>query len=294
MLTFGLALPTTRAGATREVIEAGAQVAVQLGWTTVWATDHVLVPRDAAAEYGRIFEAITTLAWVGARHETLALGTSVIVVPQRGAVVLAKELATLDALSAGRLVVGVGVGWNEMEFANLGAGERFHHRGAYLDETIALWRHLWSGAAGPFHGTFHRLDDFAFEPLPAQGSALPILVGGRSAAALRRAGALGDGYQSSSTSPAEYAQRVPAVRAAAEAAGRPLPRLSARVTVRRDAGGSGGYALTGGSAAMLDEVRAFAALGVEHLVVGFEPREPGAFVEAVERFDREVARAAIG
>jgi len=163
MASFGLVLPTMRAGASSEVIEAGAEAAERLGWTTVWTTDHVLVPHAAAGEYGRIYEAITTLAWVGARHPRLRLGTSVIVVPQRNAVVLAKELATLDALSEGRLLVGVGVGWNESEFANLGATERFSRQGAYLDETIRLWRHLWSGSSQPFEGALHQLHDFVYE-----------------------------------------------------------------------------------------------------------------------------------
>jgi probable F420-dependent oxidoreductase len=292
MLSFGLVLPTLRAGASREVIEAGAEVAQRLGWTTVWTTDHVLVPRAAAREYGRIYEAITTLAWVGARHPALLLGTSVIVVPQRSAVVLAKELATLDSLSDGRLLVGVGVGWNEAEYGNLGVADRFSRRGAYLDETIGLWRHLWSGSHGPFEGTFHDLHDFTFEPLPVQRARLPILVGGGSDGALRRAGSLGDGYHSSDTSPAAYGLRIPAIRAAAEASKRAMPRLSARINVRSGPLVGGEYSLSGRASAMVEEVRAFASIGVEHLALGFEPREPDAFVAAVERFDRDVVTEA--
>ena len=198
-MRFGLILRNTGPASSREAIEAGAEAAERLGWETVWTTDHVLVPRAAAAEYGRTFEAIATLAWVGARHPRLKLGTSVIVVPQRNAVLLAKELATLDVLSEGRLVVGVGVGWNETEYANLGASDRFHRRGAYLDETIRLWRHLWSGSSKPFEGAFHSFEDFTFGPLPAQRERVPIVVGGSSPAALRRAGALGDGYHGRST-----------------------------------------------------------------------------------------------
>ena len=292
MISFGVALPTMRAGASRELIEAAAETAERLGWSTVWTTDHVLVPASSAAEYGRIYEAITTLAWVGARHPDLRLGTSVIVVPQRNAVVLAKELATLDALSGGRVLAGVGAGWNEAEFANLATTDRFPRRGAYLDETIRLWRHLWSGSREPFTGAFHEIRDFAFEPLPVQGANLPVIVGGHSPAALRRAGTLGDGYHSSSTGPEAYGQRLPLIRAAAEASGRPMPALSARVAVDDGAPGGGGYRLSGSPADMLAEVRAFAGLGVEHLAVGFEPRDPEGYVAAMERFDREVARGA--
>lgn len=286
-MDYGLCLPNFPAGASPEGIDAGAGAAVRLGWSTVWTTDHVLVPHDAADEYGQIYEALLTLAWVAARHPTIRLATSVIVVPQRNAVMLAKELATLDSLSGGRVVAGVGVGWNRVEFANLGVAERFGQRGAYLDETIALWRHLWSGSTEPFLGRFHSLEDFTFGPLPDQGARLPIVVGGRAEPALRRAGRLGDGYHSSASSPSQYAERLPIVRAAAEAAGRPMPWLSARVRVEFDRQSSG-YALRGSPEAIAAEVRTFADLGVTHLALWFGATDPGELVARAERFSREV------
>jgi probable F420-dependent oxidoreductase len=289
-MKFGLTLRNTGAGSSAEAIEAGAETAERLGWETVWTTDHVLVPQSAAAEYGRTFEAIETLAWVGARHRHLKLGTSVIVVPQRNAVLLAKELATLDVLSEGRLIVGVGVGWNETEFANLGASDRFHRRGAYLDETIRLWRHLWSGSSEPFEGAFHSFEDFTFGPLPSQRERVPIVVGGGSPAALRRAGALADGYHATRSMPDELAGRIPIVRAAAEGAGRPMPTFSARVAVTTERTEGAGYSLGGDPAAMLREIRAFESLGVEHLALVFEATEPAKLAAALERFDAEVVK----
>jgi probable F420-dependent oxidoreductase len=287
-LEYGLCLPNFPDGATRDGIDAGADIAERLGWSTVWTTDHVLVPRDDAGDYGRIYEAILTLAWVGGRHPGIRLGTSVIVVPQRNAVLLAKELATLDSLTGGRVVAGVGVGWNEPEFANLGVAGRFAVRGAYLDETIRLWRHLWSGSTETFHGRFHRIEDFTFGPLPEQAP-LPIVVGGRDARALRRAGALADGYHSSATGPARYADRIPIVRAAAEAAGRPMPWLSARVRVAFGANDGNAYAMRGSPDEIATEVRAFAALGVTHLALSFDTTDPAELIARAERFDREVA-----
>jgi probable F420-dependent oxidoreductase len=287
-MDYGLCLPNFPAGASPEGIEAAAAVAERLGWSTVWTTDHLMVPGDAADEYGHIFEAILTLAWVGARHPRLRLGSSVIVVPQRNAVVLAKELASLDALSGGRVLAGVGVGWNREEFANLGVVERFHVRGAYLDETIRLWRHLWSGSTDPFQGRFHAFEDFRFSPLPVQDGGLPILVGGRSEPALRRAGELGDGYHSSASSPSQYGQRLPTIRAAAAAAGRPMPWLSARVRVEFEAPTSE-YAMRGSPEEIAAEVRAFAALGVTHLALSFGTTDPEALVTLAERFARDVA-----
>jgi alkanesulfonate monooxygenase SsuD/methylene tetrahydromethanopterin reductase-like flavin-dependent oxidoreductase (luciferase family) len=201
-------------------------------------------------------------------------------------VVLAKELATLDSLSGGRVIVGVGIGWNEREFANLAAADRFHVRGAYLDETIRLWRHLWSGATEPFQGRFHTIEDFVFGPLPVQAP-LPIVIGGRAEPALRRAGTRGDGYHSSSTGPAAYAKRLELIEAAATAAGRPMPALSARVRVEFD-GPADSYAMRGTPDEMAAEVRAFAAIGVEHLALAFQATDPDEVVRRVERFDREV------
>ena len=272
-----------------EGIEAAAEVAQRLGWSTVWTTDHVLVNEAAAGEYGRIYEAILTLAWVGAKYPGLRLGTSVIVVPQRNAVLLAKELATLDSLSGGRVIAGVGVGWSREEFANVGVEDRFRVRGAYLDETIRLWRHLWSGSREPFHGRFHTIDDFVFGPLPERGAALPIVVGGRAEAALRRAGSLADGYHSSAASPSSYGERVPIVRAAAEAAGRPAPWLSARVRVQFDSTTDRSYAMRGTPEEIAAEARAFAGHGVTHLALYFETTDPTEVVAQAERFAREVA-----
>ena len=286
-MDYGICLPNFPAGAAAEGIEAGAAVAEQLGWSTVWTTDHLLVPHSAAGEYGHIYEAILTLAWVGARHPTLRLGTSVIVVPQRNALILAKELASLDSLSGGRVIAGVGVGWNREEFANLASADRFGVRGAYLDETIGLWRHLWSGSAEPFRGRFHEFDDFVFSPLPAQGADLPIVVGGRSERALQRAGSLGDGYHTSATNPVQYAERLPIVRAAAEAAGRPVPWLSARVRVEFESAGEG-YAMRGSPDEIAAQVRAFADVGVTHLALSFVTTDPDQLKHMAERFAREV------
>lgn len=284
---YGICVPNFTAGASPAGLDGAADVAERLGWSTVWTTDHVLVPHSAADEYGQNYDAILTLAWIGARHPGVRLATSVIVVPQRNAVVLAKELATLDSLTGGRVIAGVGVGWNREEFANLAMADRFHVRGAYVDETIALWRHLWTGSNEPFHGRFHTIDDFVFGPLPGQGARLPIVVGGRAEAALRRAGTVGDGYHSSASSPEQYGERLPAIRAAADAAGRPMPWLSARVRVEFEAASSG-YAMRGSPEAIAAEVRKFAGLGVTHLALWFGTTDPGEVAGRAERFAREV------
>lgn len=287
-MDYGLALPHLGDDANLEGIAAAVDLAEERGFTDVWVTDHILVNRAAADDYGRIYEAVTTLAWIAGRTSRVRLGTSVIVVPMRNAVLLAKQLATLDALSGGRLIAGFGVGWSAEEFANVGVSDRFGERGAYTDETIALCRHLWSGSSEPFTGRFHQLSDFVFGPPPAQGANLPIWIGARDERALRRVGRLADAYHASAASPASLAGRLPVIRAAAEEAGRPMPRLSARVRVELDGGAQDYYTMHGSPADVAAEIRAFAALGVDHLALMFPPRDAAGLTSVVERFFGEV------
>jgi probable F420-dependent oxidoreductase len=286
---LGIALPNFLRGANVEAVEAAADTAERLGWHSAMTTDHLLVPQSAADLYGDVFEAVSVLAHLASRTTRLVLGTSVIVVPMRNAVVLAKELATIDAFSRGRLIAGVGIGWNEAEFGNVGVAERFAQRGRYLEETIAVWRHLWSGSQEPFEGRFFSFRDFVFGPLPVQSGGPPIWIGGRSEPALRRAGRLADGFHSSAASPDKYAEWIPVVRDAAEAAGRPVPRFSARVTVRFDGSPPpSGYVVAGDDEAVAAELARFVALGVDHLLVAFGEVAADRVVGAMERFDREV------
>src|SRR5688572_15130142 len=274
-MDFGLILPSYREGAVTESIDAAAETAARLRWHSVFTTDHILVePSERSEDYFNVFDAVVTVAHVAAREPSLRVGISVVVVPMRNAILLAKELATLDALSGGRLIAGVGVGWNKVEFGYVDATERFHRRGAYLEETIEIWRHLWRGDQGPFHGRFHDFDEVRFGPLPPQGENLPVWFGGRNESALRRAGRLGQGYHSSASGPDAYAPRVPLIRDTAAAAGRPELTFSARVRVSFDAPETSSYMLTGSPDAMIGELRQFEDLGVSHVAVDFAETDP--------------------
>jgi probable F420-dependent oxidoreductase len=295
-LAIGVAIPHYGLDSNVESIEAAVDTAERLAWSGgAWIQDHLLVEARSRDPYGRVFEAITTLAYVAGRTSRTILGTSVIVPPMRDAILLAKELASLDALSRGRLVVGVGAGWDEAEFVNLGHGSRFRDRGAYLDETIRLWRHLWSGATGPFEGRYLQLgEDYEFGPLPHRPAGPPIWIGGRSAAAYRRAGSVGDGFHSGElmTGPGGYAAAAAAVERAAKAAGRATPPMSARLNVRfgREHGWQR-FAIDGRPIDIVAGLEAFRSLGVSHVVCNFGLHEPEPLREAMERFDRQVVRA---
>ena len=210
----------------------------------------------------------------------------------RNAVLMAREVATIDALSGGRLTLGVGVGWSEAEFSNLGLDAVFHRRGAYLDESIAVWRHLWSGSEEPFNGRFHSVRRLPpSRPCLRRARRCPIYrwrwFRGRPAARRRgspTASTPRDGPASSTP------ERATAVREAALAAGRPEPAFSARVRVRfepRMASG-GTYAMTGTPDEMRCRRGRLREAGVSLLVLDLMETDPAAVVAALERFNRDI------
>ena len=293
-MDFGLILPSYRPGASVEGIEAASATIARLGWHSAFSTDHFLVGlTEREDDYRHIFDALATVVHVAARQPSLRVGISVLVVPMRNAVELAKELATIDVLSGGRLIVGIGGGWDEAEFGHLGLADRFRQRGAYMNEAIAIWRHLWGGGQGPFHGRFHSFEEVRFGPLPVQGAELEVWVGGRDEAALRRAGKLANGYHSSSTGPDNYGPRVPIVRAAAAEADRPEPRFSARFRVTFGQHDVPFFMLSGSPDQMIAKLREFEALGVSHVAVDLAETDPDKLVPLIEQFDAEVRAAYI-
>ena len=174
------------------------------GFESLWGGEHVILPDSIASKYpytpdGKIPaepdtpipDPLIWLAYAAAAAPTMKLGTCILIVPQRNPLVLAKELATLDQLSGGRLELGLGVGWMKEEFDALGID--WARRGARNDEYIAAMRALWSGPHAQFHGEFVDFEPATCSPRPVNGS-IPILVGGDSDAALRRAVRLADGY----------------------------------------------------------------------------------------------------
>lgn len=210
---FGVTLPNFHYGARPSAAHmlAVVRAAEAAGFQSIWATDHLLVG-SAFPRYGTLFESLTTLAWVAGQTDRLTLGTSVLVLPLRNAIAAAKQLATIDALANGRLIVAVGVGWLEAEYGFLGAD--FHRRGRLLDEGIDVLRNLWSEAR-PTHASEHyTYADTMFFPKPVQGGGPPIWIGGNSDAALRRAASRGDGWHADEVSPEDFARGVTRLGAA--------------------------------------------------------------------------------
>lgn len=207
---------------------------------SVWMPEHVVMAEDYEPLYeysedGRAPVAPTTmmpdplhwLTFVAALSESLLLGTGVLIGPQHSAAVLAKRLATLDALSGGRLRVGIGIGWQKEEYQAVGVPYR--DRGQRLDETLDAMRALWRDDPATFHGDFVRFDQVHCDTKPARPEGVPFHIGGSSQAAARRAGLRGDGFFPYVVSPDDLATRMQTVRSAAVEAGRSLDDFSVTV-----------------------------------------------------------------
>jgi probable F420-dependent oxidoreductase len=182
---------------------------------SLWVSDRLVTS-------ALILEPVAFLSFIAGRLRKMKLGTSTLVLPTRNPIVLAKELATLDFLSKGRLFPAVGLGGEESkDLQALGVSRK--ERAARTDEMIALMRRLWTEESVTFHGKFFAVEDVTVMPRPWQKSGPPIWIGGRSEAALRRTGRLGDGWLVSSVSPAEVESGIKSIRAHAAAAGRQVP-----------------------------------------------------------------------
>ena len=186
-MQFGAHLPTYwdyyGTSDVRTAVVEAASAAEALGYDSVWANDLVVVPAAHVAG-ANVIEPLITLASLIHRAPRLRLGTSVLVLPQRNAVLVAKQAAALDLLSGGRLILGVGIGHREAEFAFLGAN--FAHRAAVTDEAIEVLQTLWREPEASYQGRFHRIDAALMLPKPVRGGP-PIWVGGESPGAVRRA-----------------------------------------------------------------------------------------------------------
>src|SRR5262245_19005674 len=209
-MIFDTSLGNFGAHADAAAIGETARAADELGFRALWSADHVLPP-PSQQQFGRVFEPLVSLGYVASITRRIRLGTSVIVLPMRNPFVVAKQVATLDALSNGRVILGIGVGWSTDEFGNVHA--TFHDRGARLEESIRLFRHLWSGTTEPFEGRFYGYPGGLFDPVPAQGQDLALLIGGRSDVVLKRVARHARFWQTTSIPVAEFPSYVARIRA---------------------------------------------------------------------------------
>jgi probable F420-dependent oxidoreductase len=275
-MKLGIWIPNCRDLATPEIIRHTAVRAEQLGYDSVFVSDHVVVPNAYVDRFGAaIYDPLITLGVLAGATSRVLLGTTVLIVPYRNPVLTAKMIASLDALSGGRVVIGIGAGWVPEESAALGVP--FAERGAMTDEYIAAMRELWTSPAPSFSGKYTQFSELHFEPKPIQKPHPPIWVGGHSPAALRRAAAIGTAWHPINRSEEEIRAGHAEIVRFCKAQGRAAPPT---VTMRIDTcvleGGRpapaplhGPSMLAGEADTLVNQIGALAAAGVEHLVLEF-------------------------
>jgi len=256
-MQLGIHLPQAGSQASPALIRRHARQAEDLGLSDVWVSEHIIVPRKQFPRSPLFYDPLLTLGWVAAVTERVRLGTSVIVLPMRHPLPLAKELATLQNLSDGRLILGVGVGWLEPEFAALGVP--FGERGRRMDEGIAMMRAVWSQDPVTFETRWIPAEIRDMTMLPQPVRPIPMWHGSRSEPAHRRTVRLGDGWHGSRLSPEQAKPVVARLRH-----DRPEQEFTISLRVHwngRDLG------------KMRETLAAYAEAGVQHVMIHPQDRE---------------------
>ncbi|HEX9969504.1 MAG TPA: LLM class F420-dependent oxidoreductase [Acidimicrobiales bacterium] len=261
-MKFGIMFANAGPAAQPEHAVALAQLAEEAGFESLWTVEHVVVPVGYESQYpysrdGRmpggeevpIPDPLVWLTYVGAHTTRIKLATGILILPQRNPVVVAKEVATFDVLTSGRAILGVGVGWLKEEFDVIGVP--FEERAARTDDAIAALRALWAPGAASYEGRYTSFGPVHSLPKPAQAGGVPIVVGGHSEAAARRAGRLGDGFFPARGDLDSLPGLFDAMRKAAVDAGRDPDAIE----------------ITAGGAMDVEGAKRYADLGVDRLVV---------------------------
>ena len=269
-MRLGIHLPQIGRKAGPNAIRRAAEQAEQLGFADVWTSEHIILPNGAPYPPSPSFyDPVLALTWAAAYTSRVRLGTSVLVLPMRHPLPLAKELATLQNLSGGRFILGAGVGWLEAEFEALGVP--FHERGRRMDEGIAMMRAVWSDDPVTFEAKYVPavIDNMRMQPKPEKP--IPIWIGGTSEPALKRALRY-EGWHGSRATPEQAAPIVARLRSE-------RPDSDFAISLRSAWDGRDDGALRA-------HLQGFQAVGVEHVLVEPFERELPDWLAAVERIAR--------
>jgi probable F420-dependent oxidoreductase len=245
-----------------------------LGFDSVWASEHVF---NVSYVYDRIgdkpyYEPLTVLTYVAAKTSTIGLGTSVLVLPYHNPIRLAKVAATLDVLSGGRVMLGVGVGVIEEELEAMGSP--FAERGAITDETIAIMKELWTKEDPSYQGKYHSFSGMKFTPKPVQKPHIPIIIGGTSKAAIRRAARFGVAWHPTALSPEVLAQGMEYLKEQAVTAGRDPSEVEVSVSAAiGSTHNHNRYSLGEDPEEVLERAQKYQEMGVGRLVVSPNTRD---------------------
>src|SRR5687767_10567229 len=271
-MDIGCHLPNQGPLATSDALVTFAREAERRNVASLWVSDHVIFPRTATGSYpgGRFphppdkpyLEPVVALAAAAVCTTRARLGASVFILGHRHPVVMAKMLTSIDALSDGRLICGVGVGWWKEELEILGVP--FNRRGRQADEILKVFTTLWSDAHPSFEGEFFRFRDIGFAPKPVQKPHPPLWVGGDSPGAFRRVVTLGDGWHATSKTPAQFGEATERLRKAADAAGRGFDTIELSLRF-----GLTDELLAKGPQAVIDSLAAYGRVGCRHIMLEF-------------------------
>ncbi len=271
-MKFGVCLPNYGNNLSKESVVKSAKLAEEVGFDSVWTTDHVLVPKKHSDPYGNILDCLTTLAYLGAVTEKIHLGTSILVLPLRNPIVVAKQVATIDYLTNGRLILGTAVGWMEEEFQNLSIP--FRGRGKRFEEAIHLIRALSQTESPQFEGSYYGFKDATFRPAPSRRNGPPIWFGGNSEVASMRAAKLADGWHPVGLALERYRSMVQKTKSALN--GKPFT-FSLRIHVDIDgitkpysaSSGESRDVVTGNAQQATKRIEDYQEAGLDHLVCYF-------------------------
>ena len=268
-----------------------ARRAEERGLDSVWVTDHVIVPTQTNVIYREhMLDPLAVLPWLAGVTHRIALGTSVVILPYRSPIPVAKLLASVDVLSGGRLIVGAAIGWLEGEFDALDVP--FKERVSRSEEALELFRTLWTQEHPKLETKRHRLHDVTFSPMPLQKPRPPLYVGGNSEGALRRVARLGDGWHATATTVEAFGQGAEAVRRFWKDAGRDgEPALSLRIPILIDGVHRaavdmslirGRHVIGGPVARIVEELRGYQALGCQHIALEVSYSTYPAILETID------------
>jgi probable F420-dependent oxidoreductase len=276
--------------------------AEDLGFEAVLSGDHIVLPTAGTNQYPYtadgsfsrpadepFLETMTTLGFMAACTDTIKLGSTVIILPYRNPVVQAKMFSSLDVLTGGRMICGVGVGWLEKEFETLGVP--YDQRGPMSDEFLEIFKVLWTQSDPEYHGKFYQIDGIQFTPKPVQKPHIPIWIGGHTRRALRRTARYGDCWHTTRQTPDFVAQNLPYLREQTEKLGRDPASIS--ISLKRslhftDIGTDEGHTVRTGGAVIgttqevIDDVHYCRELGINQLTYDFRVEGIDACLEAME------------
>lgn len=272
-MKYGICLPIRRDTSLEFNIEL-AKTAEELGFDSVWASDHVVIPDSVSDRFTRVFyDPVVTLAAIASVTDRIRIGTSVIILPYRNPVILAKSLSTLDLLSGGRLIFGIAPGWLEEEFEALGID--YKKRQSLTDEYVKSIIELWSKEKPAFRGKTVNFENISFYPKPAQKPYPEIWIGGSGSNALRRVAEYGNAWHPTWLDPAETGSKIGIIREHISGNGRDKSKLTFsirnRIDLRPDSGRNGVNVFTFGKTPeeVIPQVNEFRSAGVDYIV--FDP-----------------------